>query len=68
MAKEKLQWKDWVEKYFEQPSGCDYFISKYEQCELGFAWSDLSHCTVADLDEEYRKYLANINSFWQYEE
>lgn len=68
MEQTKLRYGKWVETYFEQPSGCDFFISKYEQCELGFAWSDLSHYSYVDLNEEYGKYLNNTNDFLQYDE
>jgi len=57
----KLNYKDWVKKYFTDNDGWHY--SNHELIVLGFAWSDLSHYKTPDLKEEYQHYLKGTADF-----
>ena len=67
MKKNKLNYKDWVKKYFRELTH-DTWTSIYEQVEAGFAPSGLSHYMKKDLKECYEEYLDGTESFLEYEE
>jgi len=64
---DKLNFKDYVEKYFE-PLTHDVWTSVYEKVEVGFAPSDLSHYEDEDLRVSYEKYLDGSEDFLEYDE
>jgi hypothetical protein len=64
----KLEFKDWVDKYFNKDEDHNYWTSIYQACEIGFAPSDLSRYREKDLQEEYNLYLEDKNDFERYDE
>jgi hypothetical protein len=67
-SKEKLEYSEWVEKYFDKDGDHSYWTSIYEACEIGSAPSDMSRYKEKDLKEEYALYKENKNDFIKYDE
>lgn len=60
---DKLQFEDWLEKYFDKDDDQRYWTNKYELCEMGMHPDDLSRYTHKDLLEEYKNvYLKNLDT------
>ncbi len=64
----KLEFDEWVEKYFDKDDDHNYWTSIYCKVVIGFSPGDLSRWREDDLKEEYEAYLQNKNKFEMYDE